>query len=427
MERILMISYFAPPILSAESILVGKLLPELANHFQIELVAVGDDPDFRKDEALAALADSDHIEIYRYNNPKPLNKIVRRLYQKSSSLFQDANDKWMRQVLLRHKPKGPYKLIYSRSMPGISHLTAYEFKQKLGVPWVAQFSDPWAHNPYHQHPIAWMNQVEEKNESKVIHAVDRLIFPTGEIRDLVASHYKDVDVRKISTVLPHYYVEKLYPAQTDCAGRQPAAGTAEGAGGVFAGGDDRGDGSTLIVSYIGDFYGLRSPEPLLRALAIAESRAPDVTGRLQLRIVGNMESKFHPLLENYRSKIAATIEKIGQVSYLESLAEMKKSDILLLIDAPSDHNLFLPSKLIDYFGAKKPIMGITAEKGTAGELIRNYGFPVVDPREPERIADGLIGMVRELDRYRRQAEMNDTSRFSAKSVADELARLFREL
>jgi glycosyltransferase involved in cell wall biosynthesis len=407
MERILMISYFAPPILSAESILVGKILPELARHFHIDLVAAGDDVDFRKDEALAELIDAENVEIYRYNNPKPQNKIVRRLYQKGTSIFRDVNEQWMRQVLKRHRLKGPYKLIYSRSMPGISHLVAHAFKQKLKVPWVAQFSDPWAHNPYHRYPLEWMHKVEERNEAKTVRSAEKLVFPTVEIRDLVASHYPDIDVKGKSVILPHYFVERFY--------RQADGETA------------REEKERTVISYIGDFYGLRTPEPLLKALAKVKQKAPDVTSRLHLRIAGNVEWRFEPLFEKYGTEFACTVERVGQVPYLQSLEEMKKSDILLLIDAASDVNIFLPSKLIDYFGSRKPILGITSEQGTTASLIRKYGFPVVDPRDPDAIADRLIALVREREKYQNRAVTNDIEMFSAASVADELAQLFEQL
>jgi glycosyltransferase involved in cell wall biosynthesis len=410
MERILMISYFAPPVLSAESILVGKLLPELARHYQVDLIAVGEDPDFRKDEALAKWMTAENVHVYRYNNPKPANKIVRRLYQKSSALFQDVNDKWMRQVLLHHKLQPPYKLIYSRSQPGISHLVAHEFKHRLGIPWVAQFSDPWANNPYHQYPVEWMHAVDQKNEATVIRNANRLIFPTLEIRNLVASHYPDVKVKGISSIFPHYFADCLY-GEADAA--NPAeSGSREG---------------RIVISHIGDFYGLRSPEPLLKALAAIEQKRPEINQRLHVRMIGNVEQKFHSMIDTMREKTGATVERVGQVPYLQSLAEMKQSDILLLVDAPSDVNLFLPSKLIDYFGARKPIMGITSQQGTTGSLIRQYGFPVIDPREPERIAAALIDMAEEFDRYSRRAADNDYEIFTAESVAAELVNLFEHL
>ncbi|WP_200756556.1 glycosyltransferase [Effusibacillus dendaii] len=409
MDRILVISYFAPPVLSAESILVGKLLPELAKRYQIDLVAVGDDPDFRKDETMGQWMDVENLTVHRYHNPKPVNKIVRRLYQKGSSMFQDMNDRWLRQVLLHYKPQGPFQLIYSRSMPGISHLVAYEFKQRLGIPWVAQFSDPWAHNPYNRYPLPVMHQVEERNEAKVIRAADRFVFPTDEIRRLVASSYPDEDVTDRSIVLPHCFDERLYgPSE----GESPAAGSHD---------------NRIVLSYIGDFYGLRSPEPILKALALLNEQHPQTAAKIHLQIVGNVESTFVPLLSKYGDMLKTTIERTGQVSYLESLQKMKQSDILLLIDAPSDENIFLPSKLIDYFGARKPILGITAEKGTTANLLREQSFPVIDPRDPERIAAELLAMAERLDLFQQKAETNDLRMFEVKTVADQLSKLFEQL
>jgi hypothetical protein len=43
------------------------------------------------------------------------------------------------------------------------------------------------------------------------------------------------------------------------------------------------------------------------------------------------------------------------VGYQESLKLMSEADALLVIDAPADQSVFLPSKLIDYIGAGRPI------------------------------------------------------------------------
>ena len=44
--------------------------------------------------------------------------------------------------------------------------------------------------------------------------------------------------------------------------------------------------------------------------------------------------------------------------------------MLLVIDAPADESLFLPSKLIDYLPARKPILGLTPARGASADLIR---------------------------------------------------------
>ena len=54
---------------------------------------------------------------------------------------------------------------------------------------------------------------------------------------------------------------------------------------------------------------------------------------------------------------------------MSSLELMKTSDMLLLIDAPAEKNLFLPSKFIDYLGAERPIWAITPSTGPSATLL----------------------------------------------------------
>ncbi len=76
------------------------------------------------------------------------------------------------------------------------------------------------------------------------------------------------------------------------------------------------------------------------------------------------------------------------VAYRESLKLMSSSDLLLVIDGPDEISVFLPSKLIDYLGARVPIVGIVPP-GTSAKLLARLGAPVADPRNPEQIASSL--------------------------------------
>jgi hypothetical protein len=76
------------------------------------------------------------------------------------------------------------------------------------------------------------------------------------------------------------------------------------------------------------------------------------------------------------------------VSYQESLSLMAASDGLLVIDAPMQRSVFLPSKLIDYVGAARPILGITPP-GTSANLISQLGGWLAEPSEIKSIAQVL--------------------------------------
>ena len=79
------------------------------------------------------------------------------------------------------------------------------------------------------------------------------------------------------------------------------------------------------------------------------------------------------------------------VSYIQSLELMRSADILLIIDVLAEKSPFLPSKLIDYIGANKPIFGVTPP-GTSQKL-EKMGFLVANPSNISEIANKLIYMI----------------------------------
>ena len=67
--------------------------------------------------------------------------------------------------------------------------------------------------------------------------------------------------------------------------------------------------------------------------------------------------------------------------------------LLLVIDAPADDSLFLPSKLIDYLPLRRPILGLTPLRGASADLIRRLGYPVVAPDDEAAIAGQIEALL----------------------------------
>ena len=141
----------------------------------------------------------------------------------------------------------------------------------------------------------------------------------------------------------------------------------------------RTDGPLRLV-YTGRFYeGVRVPNVFLDAIAELH-RASALNGRIEIEFVGSR-------METYAQQSSALgldgiVHFRSRVSPDHARTLAASADVLLVIDAPSDGpSLFLPSKLIDYLPLEKPIFGITPLNGPSGDLIRELGYPVVDPRD----------------------------------------------
>jgi hypothetical protein len=133
-------------------------------------------------------------------------------------------------------------------------------------------------------------------------------------------------VRGKSVCLPHVFNEDLY-----CQHGYPA-------------------NEKIILRYIGNFYGKRQPYCLLKALRQLSS---EYRAFFRIEFIGISTDSLLEMIQNYGLDGVVFINP--PVSYLDSLNLMSTADVLLIIDAPTERSPFLPSKLIDYIGANKPI------------------------------------------------------------------------
>lgn len=287
--------------------------------------------------------------------------------------------------------------------PMSDHLIGLELKRRLGVPWIAHFSDPWVDNPFtRQDPLT--RRLNLSLEGKVFANADRFVFTSEETLELVMSKYPRA-LRSKAHVVAHSYDPEQFPARVS-----------------------EGEGQ-LVIRYLGDLYSPRSPEPLFRAVAQILQEPDSLAGDVRFEIVGSTYAlDLNSMGLDTLPKGVVAVKP--SVKYLESLALMANADGLLVIDAPADISVFLPSKLIDYVGAGRPILGITPP-GTAAELIRRLGGWVADPSDVASVASALrtfIAFLRE--RQGRRDPWGDASvrcGFTAATVSQKFQSILEEL
>jgi glycosyltransferase involved in cell wall biosynthesis len=157
----------------------------------------------------------------------------------------------------------------------------------------------------------------------------------------------------------------------------------------------------LHLVYTGRFYeGVRTPEPLLRALAALMKRR-SLADDLRLTFVGTLVPTYARLAEQLG--LTSLVNFTGRVPFSESARIAAAADVLLVIDAPAGDSLFLPSKLIDYLPLAKPILGLTPAVGATADVLRLLDQPIVAPDDDAAIAsliekliaqkrDGVLGV-----------------------------------
>ncbi len=292
-----------------------------------------------------------------------------------------------------------------------SHLVGLEVKKSYPeLPWVAHFSDPWANNPYLDRVNDRKKAKERELEAKVFHNADLLIFTSEETRAHIADNYPH-HIRSKMRVLPHAFD----PNMREGGGRAERTHIDENM-------------ERIVVRHIGALYGKRSPIAFFEAIASLLQEMPELINEISFEFIGPIDAEFRIALEKLGLS-SRVIALFPPVSYLASLKLMQSADALLVIDAPSNENIFLPSKLIDYIGIGKPILALSSP-GTTRTLVREYGGRFCEPNNVQKIVHELrifLTELREGGQSRRMVNDDVRSRFHVDCVGKLLQSYLNEV
>lgn len=350
--KILAISYALPPMLYPQAIQIGRLL----SYSKLEVCAISGGR--KVDESGFGGRVAHHVVPF-LNEPKgalhsigirvaPFYGTVPDVFQAWTNLAYAAIGDIVRQ-------QGKPDLIVTFGEPMSDHLLGIRLKRELNLPWLAHFSDPWSDNPFRGlQPLSKF--VNRALERRVVEGADRAVFTSEETVDLVYRKYSR-SLRERASVLPHAFDPNAYAAREN---------------------DDVSE--KIVLRYIGNFYGHRSPRPLIAALAHIFRESPRLLTNVRVELVGGIPARM--LRSNdWTALPEGLLVARGNVSYAESLRLMKTSDILLTIDAPATESVFFPSKLADYIGAGRRLVGIVPP-GAASRIIDECGGKSVSPTAP---------------------------------------------
>ena len=363
-NRLLLLSYAFPPQANAEAILSAKTMGGLTRRVIDVVCAASETNSERVDRSLDDYVAARFATVHRIPLPLILKFVLNRTRFGAMVRYPDAfkllNRRTVRQIASRSTLN--YCAMVSWSKHHSVHLAALKLKQLYpNTPWVAHFSDPWVDNPLDPY-FALGRWINRRLERSVIEGADALTFTTDEIAALVMKKYPASWKKKVH-VLPHPFDPALYePLEVRRKGQ-------------------------LVLRHVGNFYGSRAPEPLFLALKKLQRQNSDQLHDIRIELVGNVPAKY--LRSNaFRTLPDGLVILRRSVTYIESLRLMRTADLLLVIDAPHEQNVFLPSKLVDYVGSGTPIMALS-RPGPSAELVSRLGGTVANVNDPHEIAERL--------------------------------------
>ena len=265
----------------------------------------------------------------------------------------------------------PHDLIFSTSPYMSAHLAALRIANRTGLPWVADFRDPWRGNPFRTIEYASLDRWDAACERRVLRRADKLVCCTPTMTADLQRRVPDVQ-GKCHTILNGYDRARFSEVTSERI-------TPE---------------DVFTVAHAGQFYGPRSPKTLFLALLRVRSLAPEVARRIRLIQIGSASYDGRSLADwADELGVAEHVHLTGVQSHGRTLSLLAGSDALFLAgSAGYGGHLQVPNKLFEYLALRKPIVAMCVENNPIRTILSSARAiaRVCDPDDVAGLADALI-------------------------------------
>ena len=372
MKKVLIIPYHWPPAggPGVQRVLkFAKYLPKFG--WQPIIMTVRDGEYLAYDHTLTTNVPQS-IKVYKTSTFEPFSmykRILRKdknyiipnliLTEAKTTNFRDKFAKWIRTNLfipdarigwipfiknegLRIIKTEQPDLIFSTSPPHSVQIGAMKLAAKTGLPWIADFRDPWydlgifyAQNKRN----IFSDSLDARFEKKVIQNATAIITNNHLAAQLYAKNNRSLDD---FFIIPNGFDQEDFSA--------------------LSGVPDE----VFTITHSGTLSDTRIPFVLIKALSkLKKSEGLE----FKLNLIGTISNKFISILHEYDLSINTQI--FDYMPFKDALSKLKSSSVVLLVNvAGPNAEVFIPAKLFDYLGVKKPIFGIGPPDGAAADIIK---------------------------------------------------------
>lgn len=311
---------------------------------------------------------------------------------RSNFFIPDARVWWVKPSVRRleaYLKQHPVDVIVTTGSPHSLHLIGRELKKRTGLPWVADFRDPWTNIDFY--PQLKLTRLADAEQ----HRLERAVLTEADLTLTVswtwAEELRDLGGKRVEVITNGFDTDDLPEAAAPL------------------------DAEWSLV-HVGSISGTRDVPELWKALAARIERDAEFRSKFRLRLVGAVDHTVQRSIEE--AGLTAFVERIGQVGHEEALHHMQRARTLLLpVNDTPNASGFLPAKVFEYLSVGRPILAI----GPAGADIERvlggaHAFVVRGDQEAMlKAVDGLFATTN-------AAEMN-VGHFDRKHLTGRLAEL----
>jgi glycosyltransferase involved in cell wall biosynthesis len=291
----------------------------------------------------------------------------------------------------------PQDLIISTGPPHSMHRIALVLSQKTGIPWLADFRDPWTGIDFYKdlRLTKLADRKHRRMELEVLRKADEVTVVSPSMVD---------EFRKI--------VDRRYEVVTN--GFDP---------------EDLVSGNPVVpdpkfsLAHIGTLSPARNPDVLWDVLKDLTLGDESFRTDCQINLVGKVDHLVMDSIE--RSGLKQYVIQENYLPHEEVLKVQQRSQaLLLLINNTPNAKGILTGKLFEYIASGRPVICIGPVDGDAAKILQETGAGKVSGfHDREGLKENIRGYYNLFKQGKLFVEGKDTERFSRKNLTIKMAEL----
>ena len=309
--------------------------------------------------------------------------------------------KFLKKYLEEH----PVDLIVSTGPPQSMHLIGRLLALETGLPWVADFRDPWTKIFYFKHlsMTRGTERCHKKMEKKVLDDASVVVA----VSPLVQQEFQAM------TQTP---VELITNGFDECDFSEEKCYEAEG-----------GADKEFCITHTGLFAADGNPTMLWEVLGEKCKSDEMFRKALKIKLIGKTDDSILAALRE--AGLQDAVEDMGYQPHTEAVVQQRRASLLILpLRKEPEYKAVLPGKLFEYLASWRPVLGIGQPDGAMSMILNTTKTGVVfDWEDKTSIARYIDFCWKKHLAGELTVEDADISQFTRRNLTHRMAQLFNDL
>ena len=311
----------------------------------------------------------------------------------------DARKFWIKpsiKFLTNYLKNNPVDAMISTGPPHSMHMIALGLKQRLGIPWLADFRDPWTNIDFYDKLklTSWADHIHKRMENEVLRRADKVVTVSWNW----AVDFQNIGARNVEVITNGYDEDDFENIKSSPSKK-------------------------FELIHIGSLNKDRNPINFWEALSELIKENKKLTKDLKITFIGQTDYSVFESLKKYSLDNYAEKADYKPHDELMNIAGTARILLLPLNDTPNVYGI-IPGKLFEYIALKIPILCIGPENGDSAKIINECNAGIVaDFEDKEKIKTALQGFYKEFIDGRLSYSTVDNNRlkYSRKKLTKDIA------